>query len=237
MMLTTICRLYDIYVNADRIILLLEVSGVPIADTSLISNNCDIWYRGQAGLNVVPLRKQGEHGSAGLRIEGAAVGAVIGASAAIAASFVTILAVPEVGPVVGAGWPAAMLGSMAIGGASGSLPGVLTNAGINEEDAHVLVEGVRRGGTLVSTRVAREDAPRIEALMSRNAVDLRQRSGIYRKAGWLAFDPDAALYTADQVCCERALHARRAETIKSDVVWHPQQRSKLPGASYELLCP
>ncbi|WP_050625913.1 hypothetical protein [Bradyrhizobium viridifuturi] len=204
-MLTTICRLYDIYVDADRIILLLEVSGAPIADSSLISNNCDIWYRGPVGLHVVPLRKQGEHGSAGLRIEGAA----IGASAAIAASFVTILAVPGVGPVVRAGRLAAMLGSRAIGGASGSLPGVLTNAGINEEDAQVLAEGVRRGGTLVSTRVAREDAPRIEALMSRNAADLRQRSGIYRKAGRLAFDPDAAPYTADQVHCERALHARR----------------------------
>ena len=207
-MLTTICRLYDIYVDADRVVLLLEVSGVPIANTSLISNNCDTWYRGPAGLNVVPLRRRGEQGSAGPRIEGAAVGAAIGATAAIAASFVTILAVPGVGPVVGAGWLAAMLGSMAIGGVSGSLLGVLTNAGIDEEDAQVLVEGVRRGGTLVSTRVAREDAPRIEALMSRNAVDLGQRSGIYRKTGWLAFDPAAAPYTADQVRCERALHAR-----------------------------
>jgi hypothetical protein len=207
-MLTTIYRLYDMYVDADRVVLLLEVSGVPIADTSLISNNCDTWYRGPAGLNVAPLRRQGERGSAGLRIEGAAVGAAIGATVAIAASFVTIFAVPGVGPVVGAGWLAAMLGSMAIGGASRGLLGVLTNAGINEEDAQVLVEGVRRGGTLVSTRVAREDAPRIEALMSRNAVDLRQRSGIYRKAGWLAFDPAAAPYTADQVRCERALHAR-----------------------------
>jgi hypothetical protein len=207
-MLTTICRLYDIYVDADRVVLLLEVSGVPIADASLFSNNCDTWYRGPAGLNMVPLRRRGEHGSAGLRIEGAAVGAAIGATAAIAASFVTILAVPGVGPVVGAGWLAVMLGGMAIGGASGGLLGVLTNAGINEEDAQVLVEGVRRGGTLVSTRVAQEDAPRIEALMSRNAVDLRQRSVIYRKAGWLAFDPDAAPYTADQVRCERALHAR-----------------------------
>ncbi len=207
-MLTTICRLYDIYVDADRVVFLLEVSGVPLSDTSLISNNCDTWYRGPAGPNVVPLRRQGEHGSAGLKIEGAAVGAAIGATAAIAASFVTILAVPGVGPVVGAGWLAAMLGSMAIGGVSGGLLGVLTNAGISEEDAQVLVEGVRRGGTLVSTRAAREDAARIEALMSRNAVDLRERSAIYRKADWLAFDPYAAPYTADQVRCERALHAR-----------------------------
>jgi hypothetical protein len=207
-MLTTICRLYNIYADADRVVLLLEVSGVPLSDTSLISNNCDTWYRGPAGSNVVPLRRQGEHGSAGLRIEGAPVGAAFGATAATAASFITILALPGVGPVVGAGRLAAMLGSMAVGGLTGGLLGALTNAGINEEDAQVLVEGVRRGGTLVSTRVAQEDAPRVEAMMSRNAVNLRERSVIYRKAGWLAFDPNAAPYTADQVRCERALHAR-----------------------------
>jgi hypothetical protein len=44
--------------------------------------------------------------------------------------------------------------------------------------------------------------------MNRNAVNLRERSEIYRKAGWLAFDPGASPYTADQVRCERALHSR-----------------------------
>jgi hypothetical protein len=90
-----------------------------------------------------------------------------------------------------------MLGSMTAGGVAGGLPGALTNAGINADEAQVLVEGVRRGGTLVSTRVPQEDVPRIEALMNRNAVKLRERSQIYRKAGWLAFDPNARPYTAD----------------------------------------
>jgi hypothetical protein len=207
-MLTTVCRLYNAYADANRVILLLEVSGVPLSDTSLISNNCDTWYRCPATSNVVPLRRPGENGRASPRIERAAIGVAIGATAATAASLITILAVPGVGPVVGAGWLAAMLGSMAVGGVTGGLLGALTNAGINEEDAQVLVEGVRRGGTLVSTRVPQEDAPRIEALMSRNAVNLRERSQIYRKAGWLAFDPNARPYTADQVRCERALHAR-----------------------------
>jgi hypothetical protein len=207
-MLITVCRLYDAYADANRVILLLEVSGVSRSDTSLISNNCDTWYRGPATSNVVPLRRQGENSGAGPRFEGAAMGAAIGATAATAASLITIIAIPGVGPVVGAGWLAAMLGSMAVGGVTGGLLGALTNAGIDGEDAQVLVEGVRRGGTLVSTRVPQADAPRIEALMSRNAVNLRERSVIYRKAGWLAFDPNASPYTADQVRCERALHAR-----------------------------
>jgi len=109
--------------------------------------------------------------------------------------------------VVGAGWLAAMLSTIAIGGVTDGLPGVLTKAGINEVDAQVFVEVVRRGGTLVTTRVTQEDVPRIAALMNRGAVNLAERSELYRKAGWLSFDPNAPPYTADQVRCERALHA------------------------------
>ena len=206
-MVITVCRLYDVYADANRVILLLEVSGVPLSDISLISNNCDTWYRGPAGSNVMPSRKPGESSSAGPRIEGAAIGAAIGATAATAASLITLLAIPDVGPVVGTGWLAAMLGSMAVGGVTGGLLGALTNAGIAEEDAQVLVEGVRRGGTLVTTRVPQETAPRVETLMNGNAVNLAERSEIYRRAGWLAVDPNAPPYTADQVRCERVLHA------------------------------
>jgi hypothetical protein len=207
-MLITVCRLYDAYADANRVVFVLEVAGVPLSDTSMISNNCDTWYRGAEASNVVPLRKRDENSGAGPRIEGAAIGVAIGATAATAASLITIIAVPGVGPVVGAGWLAAMLGSMAVGGVTGGLLGVLTNAGIDEDEAQVLVEGVRRGGTLVTTRVPQEDVPPVEALMNRSAVNLAERSEIYRKAGWLAFDPNAQPYTADQVRCERALHAR-----------------------------
>jgi hypothetical protein len=49
---------------------------------------------------------------------------------------------------------------MAIGGVAGGLLGALTNAGISEEDAQVMVEGVRRGGTLVAARVPQNEVPR-----------------------------------------------------------------------------
>jgi hypothetical protein len=72
------------------------------------------------------------------------LGAAIGVTAATAASLVTMLAIPGVGIAVGAGWLAAMLGSMAIGGVAAGLLGASSNAGISEEDAQVFVEGVRR---------------------------------------------------------------------------------------------
>jgi len=223
-MLITVCRLYDSYADANRVVIALEAAGVPSSETSVISNNSDTWYKATKGAKVVPLRKE-EASSAtapdskapdgkasdgkapGGKFEGAAIGAAIGATAATAASLVTMLALPGVGAVVGAGWLAAMLGSMAIGGATGGLLGALTNAGISEEDAHVFVEGVRRGGTLVAARVPQTELPRIEAMMNQSAVNLRERCDLYRKSGWQSFDPNAVPYTADQVSSERALHA------------------------------
>jgi hypothetical protein len=206
----TICRLYDSYADANRVVIGLQAAGIALAETSVISNNSDSWYRTGRTANVVAPRKERASGDAAAigKFEGAAVGVAIGATAATAASLVTMLALPGVGAVVGAGWLAALLGGMAIGGATGGLLGALTNAGISEEDAHVFVEGVRRGGTLVVSRVSPTDVPRIEALMNQSAVKLGERCDLYRKCGWQAFDPAAMPYTADQVRSERSLHAR-----------------------------
>src|SRR6202023_4158098 len=99
-------------------------------------------------------------------------GAASGATGGVAESLITMLAIPGVGAVVGAGWLAALLGSMAVGGAAGGLLGALTNAGIGEEDAHVFVEGVRRGGTLVAARMPQAELPKIESMMNQSAVKL-----------------------------------------------------------------
>jgi hypothetical protein len=207
-MLITICRLYDSYAAANRVVIGLEVAGIAPPEASLISNNSDTWYRTGNASNVVPMRKQDasrDTATSG-KFESAAVGGAIGATAATVASLVTMLALPGVGAVVGAGWLAALLGSMAIGGATGGLLGALTNAGISEEDAHVLVEGVRRGGTLVAARVPQAQLPQVASLMNRSAVNLQERSELYRKSGWQSFDPNAGPYSADQVRSERALH-------------------------------
>jgi hypothetical protein len=206
-MLITVCRLYDSYADANRVIVILEAGGLPPSETSVISNDSDTWYRGAKSASMVPMRKGGASSHADGKVEGAAIGAAIGATAATAASLVTMLAIPGVGAVVGAGWLAALLGSMAVGGVAGGLLGALTNAGISEEDAQVFVEGVRRGGTLVAARVLQSELPRIGAMMNQCAVKLGERRELYRRAGWQSFDPNAVPYTADQVRSERALRA------------------------------
>src|ERR1700732_121113 len=183
-MLITICRLYDSYTDASRVVVMLEAAGLPPSETSVISNNSDTWYSATKTANVVPVRNYGANSKADGKVEGAALGAAIGAPAATAASLVTMLAVPGVGAIVGAGWLAAVLGSMAIGGVTGGLLGALTNAGISEEDAHVFVEGVRRGGTLVAARMPQAELPKIESMMNQSAVKLSERCGLYRKSGW-----------------------------------------------------
>jgi hypothetical protein len=203
----TVCRLYDSYSDANRVVLMLEAAGLPPSETSLISNNSDTWYRAPETANVVPVGEDSANNQAGAKVEGTAIGAAIGATAATAASLVTMLALPGIGAVVGAGWLAAMLSSMAIGGVAGGLLGALTNAGISDEDAQILAEGVRRGGTLVAARVPRTEVPRVKAMMNQSAVKLQERCELYRKSGWQSFDPTAVPYTADQVRSERALHA------------------------------
>jgi hypothetical protein len=206
-MLITVCRLYDSYGDASRIVLALEAAGAPRSETSVVSNNSDTWYSAPKTAGATPGRGDRAHSDANGKLEGASIGAAIGATAATVASLVTMLAIPGVGAVVGAGWLAAMLSSMAIGGVAGGLLGALTNAGINEQEAQVFVEGVRRGGTLVVARAPQSEVSRVEAVMNQSAVNLGERSDLYRKSGWQSFNPNAVPYTAEQVRSERALHA------------------------------
>ena len=45
-MLITVCRLHDSRPDAHPVIVALESAGVPASDSSVISNDCDTWYRG-----------------------------------------------------------------------------------------------------------------------------------------------------------------------------------------------
>jgi len=67
-------------------------------------------------------------------------------------------------------------------------------------------EGVRRGGTLVTARVADTDRGRFDAVLNQAAVNLRDRSTAWQKSGWNTFDPSNKPYGADEVRKERQLY-------------------------------
>ena len=90
--------------------------------------------------------------------------------------------------------------------ATGGALGALTQAGIGKDEADVYAEGLRRGGAVVSARVADNDAARLQAIMDRSAVRVADRAAAYRKSGWKTFDANATPYNADQVKKERSLN-------------------------------
>ena len=162
----TISGLFDSRDQADAAVDALGDAGIASGDISLVRPGADADDDNDA-------------------VEGAGVGAAVGGALGALAAF----AIPGIGPVVGAGWLAAALTGAAAGGVAGGLIGALADAGIDEADAHVYAEGVRRGGTLVTARVDESQADAAAAILSASgSSDLRSRRDQYSKTGWSRFD-------------------------------------------------
>lgn len=203
-MTVTISRLFDDRNDALRAVQELEAAGVPRDDISFVSNNSDNWHKGadhDRDGDGVDDRAEG----AGT---GAGVGAAIGGAAGLLAGL-GMLAIPGIGPVVAAGWLASTAAGAVAGSAAGGIIGALTQAGVSREDAELYAEGVRRGGTLVSTRVADADQARLDAVLQRSSVDLAQRRSAYQSSGWKSFDEAGQPYGADEVTQERDRYRQR----------------------------
>jgi hypothetical protein len=186
----TVTGLYDNYADARAAVTALEDAGVPSSDISLVGRN------GEGETNA------GEGAAAG-----AGIGAVVGGAGGLLAGL-GMLAIPGVGPVVAAGWLAATAAGAAAGavagGAAGGIIGSLTNAGVDEDEAHVYAEGVRRGGVLVSARVNddREDVAR-SIINENRAIDIDARRAMYREEGWERFDETSPDLTEEEIARER----------------------------------
>jgi hypothetical protein len=135
--------------------------------------------------------------------KGAGIGGAIGGGAGLLAGL-GLLAIPGLGPVVAAGWLASTAAVAAAGAAAGGVVGALVDSGEPEEHAHVYSESVRRGGTLVTARVADQDAARIQDILDRyKPIDPALRGAEYRKEGWKTFDPKAPPYKPSETELER----------------------------------
>jgi hypothetical protein len=205
-MTVTISRLYNSHAEAQEAVNNLEAAGVNHGDISIIASNADDWYSSDRKTSTFPDRDlDGKDDRAEAAGTGAGVGAAIGGGAGLLAGL-GLMAIPGVGPVVAAGWLVATLTGAVAGGATGGIIGALTQAGVGKDEADVYAEGLRRGGAVVSARVADAEASRLQALMDRSAVRLTDRSAAYRKAGWKSFDPKAQPYNVEQVRREREMY-------------------------------
>ncbi|MBD9491555.1 general stress protein [Ensifer sp. ENS11] len=202
----TVTGLFDTYDQASEAVRALKAAGIPDEDISMVASNAEGRYK-----------VDDTEGAA----EGAGTGAGIGAAVGGAGGLLTglgLMAIPGVGPVVAAGWLAATAAGAAAGavagGAVGGIIGALTDTGVPEEDAHVYAEGVRRGGTLVTARVADSDTAEAEAILRRsNWVDLEERRSSYREQGWNRFDETLDPYSPAQIEEERTRYASRGTLI------------------------
>lgn len=199
-MTTTVTRLYDNYSDAQNAVRQLEAAGVPHSDISIVANNSEGWYDGKKDRDGDGVDDRAE--AAGT---GAGVGAGLGGAAGLLAGL-GLLAIPGLGPVVAAGWLAATAVGAAAGAAAGGLVGALTEAGVSKDEAPIYAEGVRRGGTLVSAKVADADRDRFDAILNQSSVDIRGRSAAWQKTGWTGYDPASHPYGPDDVRKERDLY-------------------------------
>ena len=199
-MTTTISRLYDNYSDAQAAVTRLEAAGVPHSDISIVANNSDGWFDGKKDRDGDGVDDRAE--AAGT---GAGVGAGIGGAAGLLAGL-GLLAIPGLGPVVAAGWLAATAVGAAAGAATGGLVGALTHAGVSDDEAPLYAEGVRRGGSLVTAKVADVDKARLDAILDTSSVNLQDRSAAWQKSGWTGYDPASQPYGADEVRKERTLY-------------------------------
>jgi len=202
-MTVTISRLYDDHNDAQRAVQRLESAGVPHSEISIVANNSDSWFNSD---KKVDRDRDGVDDRAEGAGKGAGIGAGIGGTAGLLAGL-GLLAIPGLGPVVAAGWLAATAVGAAAGAATGGIVGALTEAGVSAEDAHSYAEDVRRGGTLVSARVADTDRSRLDAILNESAVNLRDRSAAWQKTGWKSFDSASKPYGAEEIRKERQLYA------------------------------
>lgn len=115
---------------------------------------------------------------------GAGVGAAVGGGAGLLAGL-GMLAIPGIGPLVAAGWLAATAVGAAGGALAGGAIGALADLGIDEDDAPVFSEAIRRGHIAVSVRFVEADRGAVErALNAHTSHDLTALRRDYETEGW-----------------------------------------------------
>jgi uncharacterized membrane protein len=176
-MSTNLSRLYDTSAEAERVAADLKNVGIPSEDISIIATDG----------NDTMMDESGNAASTG-----AGVGATIGGGAGLLAGL-GVMAIPGVGPVVAAGWMAATLtGAVAgalTGAAAGGIVGALTDNGIDERDAHVYAESIRRGGSMVLVKTREINRMVAETVLDRHSsVSVADRRSTYEDEGWSSFD-------------------------------------------------
>ena len=161
-MTTTVTGLFSNRDSAADAVREIRAAGIPNEEISIVTNNIETQQQlGSAG-DVTKNNNMAGSGAG----DGATIGGVLGGSAGLLAGL-GALTIPGIGPVLGAGWLLTTAIGTALGASGGGIIGALIGAGVSKDDAQIYVDRVRKGGTLVSARVADENVPAVESIMAK----------------------------------------------------------------------
>ena len=206
-MTKTITRVYNDYASAELAVRELKAAGLGDSHIGIVASNADGWHK-PGSSDVNPLHdkdRDGKDDRAEGAVTGAGIGAIAGGAAGVAAGL-GMLAIPGIGPIVAAGWLAALATGAVSVGAAGGIIGALVESGTSKENAELYAEALRRGGAIVTAKVPDKDEPKYAAIMDESAFDIAAREADYRKAGWTGYDPSAPVYSVEQVRKEREIY-------------------------------
>ncbi len=169
----TIAHLYEYYSDAAAAVGDLEKAGIAHKDISIIANDSAAT---PSDPDVTP---EGAGAAAG-----ETVGALLGGGTGLLAGL-GVLAIPGIGPVLAAGWLVAAITGAGLGAAAGSLLGALLGTGIASEQAQLFAEGIRRGGALVTVRIADSKYDAAQRILENHGpVDPIVQEKLFRQSGW-----------------------------------------------------
>ena len=176
-----VSAVFDDRAEAERAASDLRAAGVPDSAMSVIARR----EGAEGDFGDVDTHEVGDK-TEGL-VKGALVGGGAGALLGIAA-----LAIPGVGPLIGAGAIAsgAIPGAAAIGAGAGAavggLTGLLTAHGVDEDDARYFEDSINSGGIFLSvnTAEARIDGDQLRDILYRNGGHSASRSKMESSASF-----------------------------------------------------
>jgi hypothetical protein len=203
-MTKTLTRVYNDYPSAELAVRELKDAGLGDSHIGIVASNADGWHKPGGG-DVDPKHdkdRDGKDDRSEGAVTGGGLGAIAGGAAGVAAGL-GMLAIPGIGPVVAAGWLAALASGAAAGGAAGGIIGALVESGTSKENAELYAEALRRGGAIVTAKVPDDEQTKYGAIMDKSAFDIAAREKAYRSSGWKGFDPAAPVYGVEQVRKER----------------------------------
>jgi hypothetical protein len=185
----TIVALYDHYADAKAATAAIIQAGAAADRIAHLANDSNGDHPGLT-INPAYAREQFDEDSTRqsrfitLGEVGIGIGGVLGFLA-----YISPVEIPGVAAMAANGAWVPVVALAVIGGVIGVVIGLLTDHGVSGKDAALYNEGLKRGGTLVTTVIDESIAGKVtEALKGHSAVKVEERPGDWSAEGWVSLD-------------------------------------------------